>query len=132
MMPQRAMHMSNADYPRCQVHITSIPVSQHTSNVQESMPASHHGPSHTVQTVVKRRASWPFQPRQKVSPAFRKFECFVMLTEAIWQKVRSAVNRVGRCAIFVTAHPRLRCMRTTFLNPRQCQQSLTDAVIFYS
>ena len=42
--------------PRRQVHITSIPVSQHTCNVQESTPASHHGPSHTVQTVVKRRA----------------------------------------------------------------------------
>ena len=66
----------------------------------------------------------------KFSPAFRKFECFVMLTEAIWIKVRSAANRVGTCAIFVTAHPHLRCMHTTFLNPHQCQESLTEAVIF--
>ena len=61
----------------------------------------------------------PFQPGQKVSAAFRKFECFVMLTEAIkfLIKVRSAANRVGTCAIFVSAHPRLKRMRTTFLNP---------------
>ena len=32
----------------------------------------------------------PFQPGQKVSPAYRKCECFVILTEAIWIKVRSA------------------------------------------
>ena len=61
--------------------------------------------------------TWSFQPEQKVSPAFRKCECFVMLMEAIWIKVRSAANRVGTWAIFVTAHPRLRCMRTTFLKP---------------
>ena len=76
--------------------------------------------------------SRPFQPGQKVSLAFRKCECFVILTEAIWIKVRSAANRVGTCAIFVTAHPHLKRVRTTFLNPRQCQESLTGAVNFYS
>ena len=59
----------------------------------------------------------PFQPGQKVSPAYRKCECFVILTEAIWTKVRSTANRVGTCAIFVTGHPRLKRMRTTFLKP---------------
>ena len=53
-----------------------------------------------------------------------------MLTEAICLKVRWAAKRVCTYAIFVTAHPRLRCMRTTFLNPCQCQESLTHAVIF--
>ena len=76
--------------------------------------------------------SRPVQPGQKVSPAFRKCECFVILTEAIWIKLRSAANRVGTCAIFVTTHPRLKRVRTTFLNPRQCQESLTEAVNFYS
>ena len=52
---KRVTNTNDADYPRRQVHITSIPVSQHTCNVQESTPAGHHGPSHTVQTVVNRR-----------------------------------------------------------------------------
>ena len=36
---KRATHTSDADYPRRQVHITSIPVHQHTCKVQESTPA---------------------------------------------------------------------------------------------
>ena len=42
------------DLPRRQVHITSIPDHQHTCKVQESTPASQHGPNHTVQTILKR------------------------------------------------------------------------------
>ena len=78
--------------------------------------------------------SWPrpFQPGQKVSPAYRKCECFVILTEAIWIKVRSAANRVGTCAIFVTAHPRLKRMRTTFLKPSPMSGKLNWGGKFYS
>ena len=69
----------------------------------------------------------PFQPGQKVSPAYRKCECFVILTEA-----RSAANRVGTCAIFVTAHPRLKRMRTTFLKPSPISGKLNWGGKFYS
>ena len=58
-------------------------------------------------------------------------------TSAVYLRPNSptCVLERRKCTVgkpLVTAHPRLRCMRTTFLNPRQCQESLTEAIIFYS
>ena len=53
------------DLPRCQVHITSIPDHQHTCKVQESTPDSQHGPSHTIQTIVKRRVKHGLSPQHR-------------------------------------------------------------------
>ena len=50
----RATNTNHAGSP--QVHITSIPDHQHICKVQESTPDSQHAPSHTIQTIVKRRA----------------------------------------------------------------------------
>ena len=58
----RARTRTTLDIPRRQVHITSIPDHQHTCKVQESTPASQHGPSHTVQTIVKRRTQHGHSP----------------------------------------------------------------------
>ena len=96
------------------------------------IPICMHTLSAHLMDVQDVHCTLPSQPGQKVSPAFRKCEGFVILMEAIWIRVRSAANRVGTCKIFVTAHPRLKRMRTTFFNPRQCQESLTEAVNFYS
>ena len=78
---ERAMHMNGADHPRRQVHITSIPVSHHTCNVQESMPASHHGPSHTVQTVVKRNMN------------MNMVICLIMITVRLQQRSRYCARK---------------------------------------
>ena len=89
--------------------------------------ARRKSPILTAQTTPR-----PFQPGQNVSPAYRKCECFVILTEAIWIKVRSAANRVGTCAMFVTAHPRLKRMRTTFLKPSPMSGKFNWGGKFYS
>ena len=102
---KRATHTNDANHPRRQVPITSIPVSQHTYNIQESTPAIEHGPSHTVQTVVKRRA-WPFASSPAVYnkgvDTVRKNNKFYTKLRAVyitidgshyvWQKAQTAIS----------------------------------------
>ena len=50
----RATNTNDADYPRRQVHITSILASQHTCNVQEShVVATIHGNVYCMEFSVK-------------------------------------------------------------------------------
>ena len=61
----RATNTNDAGSPRTQVHITLIPDHQHTCKVQESTPDNQHGPSHTIQTIMKRRAQHGLSPQHR-------------------------------------------------------------------
>ena len=99
-------HTNEADYPRRQVHITSIPVSQHTCNVQDSTPANHHGPSHSEEEDL----TWPFASSpavyikgvdtvRNINKFYRKLHAVFITTDGchyVWQKAKTAILHYAR------------------------------------
>ena len=68
---KRATHTSDIDYPRRQVHITSIPAHQHTCNVQESASQPARSKPYCTNRREEEGLTWPFASSLAVTEEWR-------------------------------------------------------------